>query len=146
MSIILYEDPTRGERLDVQLPLTFKADLKAIKTELNLPEYVDIENYQVASASVLSWAAHHADQMTKVGGKGTYSKTPIPIAFFGGIGFRLHCASANQSGGPFFRALNDLDLVTNKKRGRELVNLMSEQAHHFGTGYGYWITPPRQNV
>jgi hypothetical protein len=141
-TLTLYEDSTRGDRLEIPLPLVLEADLGRMHSELGLPDHLDLSNYQTGKAIVLAWAARHASQLKRSDGKGVYARRPLPVAFFGGMGFRMHCPSANQPGSPFSRTLNDLDLVTLKKSGPDLVKLLRELDAHFGTGYGFWVTRP----
>jgi hypothetical protein len=141
-TLTLYEDSTRGDRLEIPLPLVLEADLERMHSELGLPDHLDLSNYQIGKAIVLAWAARHANQLKRRDGKGVYAKRPLPVAFFGGMGFRMHCPSANQPDSPFFRTLNDLDVITLKKHGPDLVNLLRELDTHFGTGYGCWTSRP----
>lgn len=142
MSLVLYEDSLRGGRLEVPLPLTFDADVPALAGELGLPAYLDLDNFQIQKAVVTLWAAAQADKLPDSQKSKPYSRRPIPAALFGGMAFRMLCPSANDPTSPFFRPLNDLDLIISKRDGRSFVALLSDLSSHFGTGYGYWITKP----
>lgn len=142
MSLILYDDPIRGNRLEVPLPLEFNADVEALSEQLGLPAYLDLSNFQIRKAVVTLWAASHAEEFEVTRTRRTSGPQAIPIALFGGMAFRFQCPSANDPGGPFFRPLNDLDLITTQRHGSRLVNILAELSDRFGTGYGYWITRP----
>ncbi len=142
MSLVLHEDPLRGSRLEVPLPLIFEADVPAMAEDLGLPAYLDLADFQVRKAVVTLWAAAHADRLEGSQDGKPYSQQPIPVALFGGMAFRMLCPSANNPDSPFFRPLNDLDLIIPKRYGRSFIALLSELSTRFGTGYGYWITRP----
>ena len=142
MSLVLHEDPLRGGRLEVPLPLTFEADIQAMAQGLSLPAYLDLTNFQIRKAVVTLWATTQADSLADSRSDKPYSRQPIPVALFGGMAFRMLCPSTNDPAGPFFRPLNDLDLIVPRRDGRSFIALLTDLSARFGTGYGYWITKP----
>lgn len=140
MKAALYED--FRDKFEVEVPLTSTADVAKLRQDLGVPDYVDVEDYVMRRLVVTTWAARNVDSIRGQAPNDLRKKLPekpIDVAFFGGTAFRLVCRSSNRPG-PFFRNINDLDIVTTGQRGLELVALLSALRDVFGTEYFHFLT------
>ena len=140
MKAMLFED--YRDNFQIEVPLTSKVDVTRLRQELGILEYVDVQDYVMRRLVATTWAARNIslvyEQVPNDVRKNLAGK-PMDIAFFGGAAFRLVCRSSNKPG-PFYRNINDLDIVTTSQRGNDLVMLLSSLSHAFGTEYYHFIT------
>ena len=140
MKAVLYED--FREKFEVEVPLTSIPDVAKLRQDLGIPRYVDVEDYVMRRLVVTTWAARNVASMRQQVSHDLRKRLPeraIDVAFFGGTAFRLMCKSSNRPG-PFFRDINDLDIVTTGQRGPELIALLCAVSDIFGTEYLHFVT------
>jgi hypothetical protein len=123
VSFVLYENPAMGERLLVKSPLQSLVNVEELAREMQIPEYVDLRDFQARKIIVTLYAATHPN--------GHYRQDRLKTALFGGGAFRLHCPSSNK--GPFSRKIGDYDLVVLKEDGQTLVDILLNLPERYGT-------------
>jgi len=139
---VLVEDYDKS-RYEVDLPLTSSIDYAKIRQELGIPEYVDTTSLLLERGLVTIWAARNAatlDKKFQNADQLRIKKEPIPLLFFGGGAVKLLCPEANDPSNPLCREINDIDLVTSKKRGADLVALLLALHTFCGTRYYHFTT------
>jgi hypothetical protein len=107
----LVVDPRRGERLSVELPLTFRTPPESAASALGLGPWVDLSDPIVAKGVAVVPAAARADP-------------PLRLAVLGGVAHRMRCPSSNGPGSTLRRALHDLDLVCLHKEIRAVRSFL----------------------
>ena len=138
---ILFQDYD-GTTYELETPLTSNVDYEQVVTDLDVPTYVNKSNFHIERGLVTVWAGLNAHRMgelfpTKVIQKP--AKEPIPVLFFGGAAVRMLCPSANEPSSPFYRELNDIDLIAPKNRAQDLYKLLLTLGDLFGTRYYYFV-------
>jgi hypothetical protein len=91
-------DPLRGEKVAVELPLELRASPESTRSELGLPEWVDLGDPLIARAATLLASARR-------------NAPGLHLAFLGGAAHRLRCAASNGPELGLRRELHDLDLA-----------------------------------
>jgi len=138
---VLYED-VDGTAYEVELPLTSSVDPLAIRDELGVPSYVDMNYFPMKSAMVTIWAALKAPELHKLFPNAFDKKVsdkPIPVLLFGGAAVKIHCEHANGTG-PLSRKIKDTDFIVPKKQGSDFYKLLLNMDRAFGTKYKSFST------
>jgi len=138
---ILFQDYD-GTTYELDTPLGSDIDYEQITTDLEVPDYVNRSNFRIERGLVTVWAGLNAYRIEKIfPGKATQrlAKEPIPILFFGGAAVRMLCPSANEPSSPFFRELNDIDLIAPRSRAQDLYKLLLALGDLCGTRYYYFV-------
>jgi hypothetical protein len=140
--VILFRD-YNGAELGIDTPLTSNIDLNEVKHSLDIPAFVNTQNYIMEKAVLILYAASNAQKVREahrtIFPKG-FGSMPIPALLFGGVAIRMHSPSCNDPESPFFREPNDIDLILPKKRGSDLVNLLLKLGEIYGTRYYHFVT------
>jgi len=139
---LLVEDYDKS-RYEVDLPLTSRIDYAEIRRELNIPQYVQASNLLLERGLVSIWAARNAATLNgrfQNAAQLKIKKEAIPLLFFGGGAVKLLCPKANDPTCPLCREINDIDLVTSKKRGSDMVKLLLSLHEFCGTRYYHFAT------
>ena len=138
---ILFQDYD-GTTYELDTPLESDIDYDQITTDLDVPNYVNRSNFHIERGLVTVWAGLNAHRMEKLfPAKATQrlAKEPIPVLFFGGAAVRMLCPSANEPSSPFFRELNDIDLIAPQSRAQDLYKLLLALGDLCGTRYHYFV-------
>jgi hypothetical protein len=136
--VVVYDSPLTGERFEADFPLSSRFEVQALGADLGLPSYVS-ENGRIAHAIAILWAAQRATNLHEVDLGASSFKAPIPVLLFGGIGFRLLCPSANQDS-PFRRPIGDVDIITTKSRGHDLLEMLTRLEDLLGSRFMHVVT------
>jgi len=141
-SYVLFKDYD-GLEFTVNLPLNSCIDVGQVRKELDIPDYVDTGNFLMERGLVTIWAGLNAHKLQELYPnlvlKG-FGKEPVPVLFFGGAAIRMLCPSSNDPSSPLYRELNDVDLITTKRRAQDLYNLLLKLGELFGTRYHHFVT------
>jgi hypothetical protein len=129
---VVYENPAMQERLEVQAPIRSLVDVQELARELGIPDYTDLDGFQVRKAVVTLWACKHPEKSAA-----NESPESFNVALFGGGAFKLHCPSANK--GPFARKIGDVDFATLKENGKNLVEILCGLSEKFGNMFYHGI-------
>lgn len=132
-----------GTRYEIETPLSSKIDYAQIRKELMIPEYVDPTNFLIERGLVTIWAATriaHWRQTSLTVESLKIRNEPIPLLLFGGGAVKILSAEANRPGSPLCREINDIDLITSKKRGSDLYKILLAMGDLFGTRYYHFAT------
>jgi len=125
----VYVDRLRGERLEVNLPLESRINVEEIRNELGLPDYVDVNNFQMRKLVAILHASSHIEQFVDK------AKHTVKVLAFGGAAIKLHSPSANLKNSPFFRRLKDIDIVTLKAHIAKVVKMLREMGDVYGSEF-----------
>jgi len=139
---ILFRDYD-GTTYELETPLSSRVDYEQIRKNLEVPDYVDRLNFQIERGLVTVWAglnAHRMRELFPTVALPKVFKEPIPVLFFGGAAVRMLCQSANQPSGPFFRELNDIDLIAPRNLAQDLCKILLALGDLCGTRYHYFVT------
>jgi hypothetical protein len=134
---ILFKDYD-GTTYEVDTPLSSKVNYEHIRKSLEIPDYVDKSSFTMERGLVTVWAGLNAHRVKELFPTATFQKfikEPIPTLFFGGAAVRMLSPSANQPSSPFFRELNDIDLIAPKNHAQELYKLLLSLGEICGTRY-----------
>lgn len=125
------------------MPLTSKVDYGIIRKSLGVPDYVDESSFTMERGLVTIWAALNAHRIKEISPNEFLQKSfrkPIPVLFFGGAAVRMLSPSANKPSSPFFRELNDIDLIAPKNRAQDLYKLLLSLGEICGTRYYHFVS------
>ena len=140
--LVLFQDYT-GEEYTLDAPLTTKILLNEIRDSLNMPPFLHVDDFVMERALTIAHALDHAHEMhnlhPEVVSK-NFGSMPIPALFFGGVSVRIHSPSSNDQKSPFFRNLNDVDLIVPKDRGKDLIQLLYKLGDVYGSKYYHFVT------
>lgn len=138
---LLAEDYDRT-RYEVETPLTSLIDYQEIRAELCIPDYVEQKNFLLERGIVTIWAALKAGLLPQADSvEGLRIKNdPIPVLLFGGGAVKMLSPKANDPSSPLYRHIDDIDLITSKKRGQDLCKLLLALGNLCGTRYYHFIT------
>jgi len=131
-----------GTTYEIDTPLSSKVDYEKVRKDLEVPDYVDRASFQIERGLVTVWAGLNAHRMKELFPTVAIQKPlkePIPVLFFGGAAVRMLCPSANQSSNPFFRELNDIDLIAPRSRAQGLYKLLLVLSDFCGTRYHHFV-------
>jgi hypothetical protein len=134
---ILFKDYD-GTTYEVETPLTSKVNYETIRKSLEIPDYVDKSSFTMERGLVTIWAglnAHRIKELFPTAPLEKPIKEPISALFFGGAAVRMLSPSANKLSSPFFRELNDIDLIAPKNRAQDLYKLLLSLSEICGTRY-----------
>jgi hypothetical protein len=134
---ILFKDYD-GTTYEVETPLASKVNYENIRKSLEIPDYVDKSSFTMERGLVTVWAglnAHRVKELFPAVNLQKQIKEPIPTLFFGGAAVRMLSPSANNPLSPFFRELNDIDLIAPKSRAQDLYKLLLSLSEFCGTRY-----------
>ncbi|MGA8542538.1 MAG: hypothetical protein WB947_03215 [Thermoplasmata archaeon] len=110
-------DPLRGERVAIELPIAFRVPPEVARSELGLPDWVDISDPHVARAVGLLAAARRTEPS-------------LHLALLGGAAHRLRCLSSNRTDLGLRRPLHDIDIACLHKQlpaVREFLSSLKER-------------------
>jgi hypothetical protein len=132
--------------VEVEVPLTSYVDPLEIRKELGLPDYINLEYLPLKRTMITLWAAKNAGELhlkhsqviKDCSGKPKISDEPLNVLLFGGGAFKLHCPSANAEGSAFNRVLKDVDLISSRKQGATVKNLLLCLGGMFGSMYTHF--------
>jgi hypothetical protein len=127
-----------GERFELPVPLTSTIEPDALRRDLGLPDYVDTAEPNVARAIGILWAAQRIPELAERHEELRHAQRPPRLAVFGGVAFRFLCPSANS--GPLSRSLHDADLVTTKRDGPVLLELLPALDAILGNRFWHVVT------
>lgn len=136
---VVYESPISGERFEIDVPLESRRNVDELRSDLGLPDYLDIGDSQVARAVGVLWAAKHAPGLAHEHASLAKLSSPVRLAVFGGVAIRMLCRSANEDG-PFRRPLGDVDLVTTRSEGQHAVALLTGLGDALGSRFWHATT------
>jgi hypothetical protein len=144
-TVILWQHEVFPEQtVKIDLPLTSKIDAQEVKSDLGLPDYLDLGYFPLRKAVIILWACKHANELHKMYPnivRKEIANKPIRVLLFGGAGIKICCPSANAQGSPFNRTINDVDLLVNRKQCKGLKNLLLSLGDIAGTMYFHFVTP-----
>jgi hypothetical protein len=138
---VLYEDMD-GKIYDVNLPLTSNVDPLQLRTELGIPDYVDLNYFPMKSAMATLWASMNAPKLHEQYPQAFEKKVsdkPIPALLFGGAAIKIQCRSSNGKG-PLARGIKDTDFIVPKKQGINFYKILLGLGNAFGTMYTSFAT------
>ncbi|MBS7249253.1 MAG: hypothetical protein KIH08_01475 [Candidatus Freyarchaeota archaeon] len=136
-----------GTIIEIEVPLVSRVDPAEIRKELNLPDYINLDYLPMKRALVSIWAARNAGQLhlefpnviKGCIGKSKISNESLNILLFGGGAFKIHCPSTNAEGSAFNRVMKDVDLITSKKQGATVKNLLLCLGEMYGSMYTHFM-------
>lgn len=144
-TMILWQHEVFPEQtVKIDLPLTSKIDIEELKSDLELPEYLDLGYFPLRKAVIILWACKHAHELHKMYPsivRKRISSRPIRVLLFGGAGIKICCPSANTQGSLFNRTVNDVDCLVSSEHCKELKNLLLSLGDIAGTMYFHFVTP-----
>jgi len=144
-AIILWQHEVFPEQtVKIDLPLTSKIDIEELKSDLGLPQYLDLSYFPLRKAVIVLWGCKHAHELHEMYPNVVTKKIssrPIRVLLFGGAGIKMCCPSANAQGSPFNRTINDVDCLVSKEHCKELKNLLLSLGDVAGTMYFHFVTP-----
>lgn len=120
-------DPLRGERVSVEIPITFRTPVESARRELGLPDWVDVSDPIVARGVALLAAARRAEP-------------PLHVALLGGVAHRIRCLSSNRSDLGLRRTLHDLDIACLHKELRVVRAFLDSLHQQEGSGLQFFET------
>jgi len=138
---VLFQDYD-GTTYELETPLTSNVDYGQALADLDIPGYVNRSNFHIERGLVTVWAglnAHRMEELFPATATKRLAKEPIPVLFFGGAAVRMLCPSANEPSSPFYRELNDIDLIAPKSRAQDLYKLLLALGDLCGTRYYYFV-------
>jgi hypothetical protein len=121
-------DALRGQRVPIDLPLSYRVPVETTRDELGISPTVDCSDPIVAKAVALLGAARRADP-------------PVHLAVFGGTAHRLACPSSNAVDLGLRHELHDLDIAVLQKEGRSFRRFLANVAVTEGSGLTFFETP-----
>jgi len=130
-------------RYEVETPLSSKIDYKQARADLHIPDYVESGNYLLERGIVTIWAANKAASLPGLDTLAQPVKIkdePIPVLFFGGGAVKILCEVANDHKSPLYREIDDIDLITSRRRGQDLYKLLLVLGEVCGTRYYHFVT------
>jgi hypothetical protein len=130
-------------KYEVEMPLTSSIDYMQVRRELRIPEYVDPASFLLERGIVTIWAAMKTRSLRQLGTAAEGLKIgeePVPVLFFGGGAVKLLCPEANSPASPLYREIDDIDLLTSRKRGQDLCKLLLVLGDICGTRYYHFVT------
>lgn len=123
----LVVDPRRGERISLELPLTFRTPPSDAARALGLDQWVDLSDPIVARGVAIVAAAAHADP-------------PLELAVLGGVAHRMRCPSSNRPDTSLRRVLHDLDLACLHKEIRGVRAFLESVHEREGSALRFFAT------
>lgn len=130
-------------RYEVETPLSSLIDYNQVRTELDVPDYVDPSSFLLERGIVTIWAAMKAGSLRQIKPAAVGLKikdVPIPVLFFGGGAVKVLCPEANNPKSPLYRQIDDIDLIASRKRGQDLYKLLLALSNICGTRYYHFVT------
>jgi hypothetical protein len=132
VNYVIYESNDSREKLEVNIPLQTLLKVEDIRTEIGIPEYVDLKNFQMTKIVAALWALTQSDRITQ-----NPNGPPLKVALFGGGAFKLYCPSANS--GPLSRRIGDTDFVTLRENGRRVVETLCTLGQKYGSMFYHGV-------
>ena len=129
---VIYQSRDLREKLEVNVPLETRLNVENLREQLGIPEYVDLTNFQMTKIVAALWSLMHnaaVGQDTK--------DPPLKVALFGGGAFKLYCPSANR--GPLARRIGDIDLVTLRENGKQVVETLCALGEKYGSMFYHGV-------
>ncbi len=120
-------DPRRGERVAIDLPLTFRVPPVDAAAALGLGPAVDLTDPIVAKGVAIVDAAARADP-------------PLRLAVLGGTAHRMRCPSSNRGDTSLRRTLHDLDLACLHKEIRGVRSFLVTVHEREGSALRFFET------
>jgi hypothetical protein len=121
-------DPLRGERVPIELPLSYRVPVDQVREELGVSPAVDLSDPIVAKAVALMGAARRADP-------------PARLAFFGGTAHRLSCPASNAADLGLRHELHDIDVAVLLKEAPSFRRFLAGLGEREGSGLTFFETP-----
>ncbi len=121
-------DPLRRERVSVELPLTYRVPVETVRSELGLPDAVDLSDPIVAKAVALAGAARR-------------QAPPVRFAVFGGVAHRLRGGASNRTDLGLRHDLHDMDVAVRLHEVRAFERFLRGAAGTEGSGLTFFETP-----
>ena len=132
-TFVIYESRDSREKLEVSVPLETRLNVDNLRAEIGIPEYVDLTNFQMTKIVAALWALTHTDAIDQ----DTKRDPPVKVALFGGGAFKLLCPSANR--GPLSRRIGDIDLVTLRENGKQVVDTLCALGEKYGSMFYHGV-------
>ncbi len=101
-------DPFTRATVPVELPLRFRTEPEEARRALGLPDYLDVSDPVVRRAVGLLHALAAVEPS-------------IPVAFFGGVAYRIRSPTSNGPTSGLRRNLHDIDLACLQPDGRRMT-------------------------
>jgi len=143
VQITLYKDELNPQdMIAVETPLTNKVDASRVREELELPQYIDTDCFRIRKCLAILWTSGHAHKIHEIHPNildKRICSEPINVCFLGGVAIKLHCPSSNVKG-PFFRHLNDVDMIVSRKRSGDFKKLLLKLGDICGSQYLNFMT------
>ncbi|HMK82884.1 MAG TPA: hypothetical protein VK503_04140 [Candidatus Bathyarchaeia archaeon] len=128
----IYEGKDSREKLQVNIPLETRLNVENLRSEIGIPDYVDLTNFQMTKIVAVLWSLTNRDAI------GNQKKDqPVKVALFGGGAFKLYCPSANR--GPLSRRIGDIDLVTLRENGKQVVDTLCALGDKYGSMFYHGV-------
>jgi len=129
---VVYASQDSREKLEVKVPLQNLANVEDLRNEMGIPKYVDLTNFQMTKIVAALWAFSHPGMIVQ-NAKGA----PLKVALFGGGAFKMYCPSANH--GPLSRKIGDVDFVTLRENGKEVVETLCALGDKYGSVFFHGV-------
>ncbi len=120
-------DPRRGEKVAVELPVSYRRPPGEARARLGLADWVDLTDPIVAKAVVLLDAVREADP-------------PIHLAILGGVASRMRSRSSNDRALGLRRPLHDLDLACLHREVKAVRRFLTTAHEREGSGLQFFET------
>ncbi len=106
-------DPLTREKIELDLPLSFRTDPAEMRAAVGLPSFVDLSDPTAAKAVALVFAARQ-------------EKPPVQLAFFGGVANRLVAPSSNDPSLGLRHPLHDMDVTCLHRQLKAVRKFLAE--------------------
>lgn len=127
-----------GRVYTIEEPLNSEVELGRVRSELGLPDYVDLNQNTVKRAAVTIWFSANAPSL--LAGRKSQPKEGLYPLLMGGAAVKMLCESANQQGNPLNRSIGDIDFIVSKKDGSKFIQVLQEMSSVVGRAYHYFLT------
>lgn len=137
--IVVYREPD-GTVHEVASPPISNVPTDLLRSDLGIPDYVDLDSPPLGRAAASIWAAvkapeslHNVPERNKIDG-------PLFPLLMGGGAVKMLCPIANARPSPLNRSIHDLDFIVPKNQGGKFVLLLSLLSGVAGTRYHHFLT------
>ncbi len=120
-------DPLRGDRISIELPVSFRSSLEDARRQIGLADWVDLGDPLVARGVALVAAARRA-------------QPEIHLALLGGAAHRFCSLSSNRTDLGLRRTLHDLDVACLHKELPEVRAFLATVHEREGSGLRFFET------
>ena len=129
---VIYQSKDLREKLEINVPLETRLNVENLRNQLGIPEYVDLTNFQMTKIVAALWSLTHNAAVGQ-----DMKDPPLKVALFGGGAFKLYCPSANR--GPLARRIGDIDLVTLRENGKQVVETLCALGEKYGSMFYHGV-------